>query len=468
METIQFGTDGWRAVIAEGFTFASVRRAGRGLAAWLKEQPFRRSAEVVVGFDTRFLSEAFARECAWVLAEEGFQPVLGALPVPTPCVSWNVRRRQACCGVVITSSHNPAQYNGLKIKLDKGCSAFAAQTARVAEAAGRAPDRAPAKRPALPRPDLAGPYLEALQGQVRFDLIRSSPLKVVLDSMHGSGGDLLAGRLAGGRLKALPLREKPDPLFGGVQPEPIGENLKALSDEVVRQKAGAGLALDGDGDRMGLVDERGGVVNAHQVLGLFLHHLVTRRGEYGEVVRTFSGTQLVDRLCRAFDLKLHETPIGFKHIAEIMLRRPVLVAGEESNGFGFGSHLPERDGLLSSLLTLEILATARKPLSLLVKELRREYGAFHYERVDLPISGGARPGHVGAFLRGWHPGSVAGLRVVERSDLDGSKFLLEGGAWLLLRPSGTEPLVRLYCEASSAPQVEEILRAGREALEAFA
>jgi phosphomannomutase len=465
MEPIKFGTDGWRDLIAKGFTFSRLRQVSRGLASWLRRRRNLPSRQVLVAYDTRFLSERFARDTASVLASQGFEPVLADRVVPTPCLSWNVRNRQAACGVVITSSHNRGEYNGFKVKLTEGCSAFQEETAEIERAANESSDEAVPSRSA-PRQDFLSPYLEALKLQTDWPTLAKSRLRLVADSMHGSAGRILAERLGGPRLTWLPFRDKPDPLFGGIQPEPVGENLEALRREVLRQKAAAGVAQDGDADRVGLVDETGAVVNAHLLLGLFIEHLVQRRGAVGEVVRTFSGTQLVDRLCGAEGLKLHETPIGFKHIARLMLQERVLVGGEESNGFGFGGHLPERDGILGALMVAEILAFSRKPLSRLVAELKAKHGAFHYERLDIHLDGG-KPENLRAFLKTWQPSSLAGRKVSGRSDLDGTKFFLEGDAWLLCRASGTEPLLRLYTEAPGAGTVKELLAAAREALGAF-
>jgi phosphomannomutase len=465
MEPIKFGTDGWRDLIGRGFTAPRLRQVTRGLALWLRSRKNAASRQVLVGFDTRFLSRHFAREACLVLSSQGFEPILSDRVIPTPCISWNVRNRQAACGIVITSSHNTGQYNGFKIKLSEGCSAFEQETLEIERGANGSSGE-PAPHPAtVQEQDFLEPYLEALKARVDWPLLMKSRLKLVADSMHGAGGDILAMRLASGGLQWLPFRDQPDPLFGGVQPEPVGENMDALRREVVRQGAAAGIANDGDADRVGLVDEHGEVVNAHQLLGLLVEHLAGRRGQTGEVVKTFSGTQLVDRLCGSLGLRLHETPVGFKHIARVMLQREVLVGGEESNGFGFGDHLPERDGLLGALRIAEILAQTRLPLSRLIAELRQKHGLFHYDRLDLHLPG-AKPEGIRSFLKTWQPASLAGRKVAGRSDLDGAKFLL-GDSWLLLRPSGTEPLVRIYSEALSRQEVNALLAEGKEALRSF-
>jgi alpha-D-glucose phosphate-specific phosphoglucomutase len=462
---IKFGTDGWRAVIAQDFTFANVRLVARAVAAYVQETGST-DRGLVVGYDTRFLSDRFAEAISAELAVAGIPVHLTEAATPTPAVSFAVSQLGAAGGVMVTASHNPPEYNGIKFKGSYGGSALPAMVERIeacleAAAAGWT---ASAARPATvcrfdPRPA----YFAQLRSLVDFDVLRRARLKLVVDPMHGAGRGYLRALLAEEGILADEIRGEFNPSFGGVNPEPIGANLEALSEAVRDTGAQLGVATDGDADRVGAMDEQGDFIDSHRIFALLLEHLVTRRGWTGDVVKTFSTTRMIDHLAAVHGLTLHETPIGFKYVCDYMLAGDVLIGGEESGGIGIKHHLPERDGLLCSLLLAEICATTDRLPSELVEDLMVRFGRHEFGRVDLHL----RPGQKEAVLArlvATPPVELAGRRVAERHDLDGLKFLLEDGAWLLFRPSGTEPLLRTYAEAPTRTEVEALLAfAGQEA-----
>jgi phosphomannomutase len=454
--TIKFGTDGWRAIIADEFTFANVRIAAQASADYLSTVPNTERA-VFIGFDGRFLSDRFARAAAEVFAGNGFHALLMDRAYPTPYVSFEVRRRRLAGGIVITASHNPAAFNGFKVKAHFGGSATPAITAEI-EKRLRATPVASSTRGI----ETVGPephYFEHLRSLVDWSKIAASGLRVVVDSMHGSGGRLLETLLEGTSCTVETMRGNLDPLFGGVNPEPMMPQLEPLAARVVATKSDVGLATDGDADRVGVVDEKGNFLNTLQVLPLLLLHAHRNKGWRGSVARTFSQSLIVPRIAARLGLVCHECPIGFKNIAELMLTEEVLIGGEESGGVGLSRHLPERDGAFVNLLFLDLLAATGKTCTQLLQEMWREFGEFHFDRRDLhiPIKVGKA---VVESLRSQPPASFAGRAVERVETLDGSKVFLEKDSWILFRQSGTEPLLRVYCEAPSEAGVQEILAAG--------
>jgi phosphomannomutase len=477
---IKFGTDGWRAVIAEGFTFANLERVAQGYAAYLhqerpdyagistagKQSSSEQSSKplVIVGYDRRFLSEQFALCAAQVLAGNGFKVALFDEAMPTPLISWAVREQAAVGGVVITASHNPAHFNGFKIKAPWGGSASPEMTARVESLV----DTQPVSRADVIEEggrelllDAVGSYRQQVASYVDLDHIRSLPLRVVIDPMHGSGGRWVESFLEGYEIKAETIRAERDTLFGGVHPEPIDRNLGLLKKRVAETKAIVGLATDGDADRLGAVNERGQTMTMHEVVPLLLLHLARRRGMTGGVVRTFSQSVLTKRIAAAHNLKLHETPIGFKYIADLMLKENILIGAEESGGIGVRGHLPERDGVLNSLLLLEAIASAGKAPSELVREMHREFGEFYFDRRDLQMEVGRGQDFVAA-LASLPPLKVAGFPVGQVETMDGTKLLFADESWLLFRQSGTEPVLRIYSEATSREKVSALLSEGEQ------
>lgn len=460
---LKFGTDGWRAVIAQDFTFANVRRVAQALADYVSATG-EADRGVVVGYDTRFLSDRFARAVAEVLAANRVPVYLTAQTTPTPAVSFAVKHLGAAGGVMVTASHNPPEYNGIKFKGPYGGSALPSmveqietclQTVAVAEdhvLASPSGDSSKLIQPFDPRPA----YFDQLRRLVDFDAIRTAGLGVVADPMHGAGRGYLQALLAEEGVSVTEIRGELNPSFGGVNPEPIISNLAALARAVQETGAALGVATDGDADRVGAVDERGNFVDSHRIFALLLQHLVTRRHWTGSVVKTFSTTRMIDTLAAAYGLTLHETPIGFKYVCEYMLAEDVLIGGEESGGIGVKNHLPERDGLLCALLLAEIIALSGESLYGLVEDLMRHVGRHEYGRVDVHFEPGHKEAVLGRLLTS-PPQDLGGQRVVEQQDKDGLKFLMADGSWLLIRPSGTEPLLRIYAEASSQAQVQQLL-----------
>jgi phosphomannomutase len=418
---------------------------------------------VFIGYDGRFLSPQFARTAAEVLAGNGFRVLLMDRPFPTPYVSFEVLRRKFAGGVVITASHNPPLFNGFKVKAHFGGSASPAITAEIEKFLAqnlpilRSTDRI---ETATPGPE----YFAHLKSLVDWNRIASSGLRAVVDSMHGAGGRVLEELLAGTTCRVETVRGNLDPLFGGISPEPMMPQLQPLADQVVRTGSHAGLATDGDADRLGVVDETGRFLTTLQTLPLLLLHAYRTKGWRGAVVYTYSQSQIVPRIAAALGIPHYERPIGFKNIAELMLTEDILIGGEESGGVGLSKHLPERDGIFVNLLVLDLLASSGKPLTRLIEEMWREFGEFHFDRRDLHIPIKAGQGLV-EKLRRTPPENFAGRKVLKVGSLDGSKVYLENDSWILFRQSGTEPVLRVYCEAPSKASVSEIMGAGLKMVE---
>jgi phosphomannomutase len=458
---IKFGTDGWRAIIADTFTFENVRIAAQASARYFASVPNKERA-VFVGYDGRFLSHRFARAAAEVLAGNGFRVLLMDRAYPTPYVSFEVRRQGFAGGIVITASHNPPDFNGFKIKAHFGGSATPAITSQVERYLGESPVVSSERGVETVTPQEH--YFDHLRSLVDWQRIKTSGLKVVVDSMHGSGSRILETFLRDTGCRVETRRGNLDPLFGGVNPEPMMPQLEPLAADVVKTGSNVGLATDGDADRLGVVDEKGGFLNTLQVLPLLLLHAYRNKGWRGSIARTFSQSQIVPRIADRLGLVCHEVPIGFKNIGELMLKEEVLIGGEESGGVGLSKHLPERDGIFLSLLFLDLLATSGKSCTQLLQDMWSEFGEFHFDRRDLhvPIATGQA---VVESLRTQPPALFAGRRVSGIGTLDGSKVYLEKESWILFRQSGTEPLLRVYCEAPSMAEVQEIIKAGLQFVE---
>ncbi len=459
LNEIKFGTDGWRALIAREYTFANLERVSQAYADFLlSEGPS--SPLVVVGYDRRFMSENFAERAAEVLTGNGFQVAMFAEAQPTPLISWAVKDLQALGGVVITASHNPPDFNGFKIKAPWGGSAPPETTAAVERLVdANSPKRASFSNDSSQLDKSIESYRKQIKSYFDLDRLRSLNGTVVIDPMHGSGGHWVESFLTGGRLKVETIRGYRDPLFGGVNPEPIDSNLGALKQRVAETKALVGLATDGDADRVGAVNERGETLTMHDVVPLVLLHLARNRGMRGGVVRTFSQSVLLKRIATAHDLKLYETAIGFKYIGDLMLNDDVLIGAEESGGIGVKNHIPERDGILNSLLFLEAIAAAGQTPSEMLQALHREFGEFHFGRRDQKVGVNVGQALV-ARLASAPPANVAGDKVVEVQTTDGTKLLFADESWLLFRQSGTEPMLRIYAEATSVAKMNGLLDEG--------
>jgi phosphomannomutase len=461
------GTDGWRGVIADGCTFDAVRAVAASMARLYASGAWPGDAgRVVIGHDTRFFSPEFARAAAEVFARAGMDVLLSDRPIPTPAVSWHVKRLGLAGGAAVTASHNPGHWNGFKIKTHFGGSAPPEQYQAVALGVGEPPLEV-ARPGRITATDLATPYRDHLGALVDTSAIRGAGLTVVADAMHGAAGTLVAEIAGGGRTRVVPLRAGRDVLFGGVQPEPIASNLAAAADAVRAEHADLAVANDGDADRLGVCDRHGRFVSPHRVLGLLLLHAFRRRGLKGGIAKTFSTSLLIDRIAGALGAPLAETPIGFKYIADLMTRGEAVAGGEESGGYAFAFHLPERDGVFNALLLLESLAQSGEELSAALDGLAREFGELAYDRRDVYLPVPVIQGFL-EEVRAHPPPSLSGTPITAVSDKDGVKYVLGSRGWLLHRLSGTEPMIRLYCEHEDEAAVLRILDDAHARLVAFA
>ena len=473
--TIKFGTDGWRAVISDTFTFANLQLVAQAIADYVLEEAETDQPEVVVGFDTRFLSDRYAAEVARVLAGNGIIAWLTRADAPTPAISYNVLHKKAVAGVMITASHNAPRYNGVKLKAAYGGAASEQQGQMVErfldrnQEQGRFPNmidyQQAIDRGLIRRFDPAWAYYEHLGQLLDVDLISSGELRVVADPMYGSGRGCFREFLSRTRTHIREIRGEMNPGFGGIHPEPIARYLTALVAAVQADQAHVGLATDGDADRIGAVDALGNFVDPHHIFALALRYLVEKRGWTGAVVKTVSTTMMVDRLAAQYNLPLHETPVGFNHIADLMLTEDVLIGGEESGGLSIKGHIPEGDGVLMGLLLLEIMADAGVPLHELVADIQATAGPACYARRDLRLRHPVAKSAMVQRLADAAPAHLNGQTVRQVDTRDGVKYRLADDSWLLIRPSGTEPVLRVYAEAPSEEAVKALLQAGHELAE---
>jgi len=465
MTDIKFGTDGWRGIMARDFTFQNVRRVAQAVADHLREEilkaPNRKktpwAAPVIVGFDRRFQSELFAREIVQVLEGNKLSAVLSCEPVPTPAVSL-LSLRSKGLGLMVTASHNPASYNGIKIKL-AGRPAGEALTQAVEACLDRSQ---PTRSAVIKEKSFREPYLQYLRSRSDVAAIRSRLKRpVVVDYLYGSAAGLLEEVLPSPRLVAI--RAEHDPLFGGISPEPVAENLKPLMERVKAEKAVMGIALDGDGDRVGVVDEHGAYLTPCQVFPLLIQYLVERKKLKGKIVQAVSLGYNSARLARAHGLAFEEVPVGFKHLAERLASGEAVIAGEESGGYAWQGPLPERDGLLTALLLLEMVTATGQTPSQLLKAIESKHGASHFKRVDLRLNKPvADKAAFAAKIVKKLPKKILGAEIQSLTQIDGLKVVLAGDHWLLIRPSGTEPLLRVYAEADSAKRTGELLELAKK------
>ena len=466
---VKFGTDGWRGIIADDFTYANVRVAARAIAHYVLQHEDA-SRGVCIGYDTRFGSRAFAMVAAEVMASAGIPVTLGSEIAPTPALSFAVRERKAAGGVMITSSHNPAQWNGVKYKASYGGSG-SPSIMNAIESNLDVPLANAASPAKIEEVDFNPKYIAAIAKFVDLDAIRSSRYRFLIDCMYGCGRGVIAGIFTRAEIPFVEIRSELNPLFPGINPEPILPHIHATQLAVVAERCDAGFITDGDADRIGAVDEHGNVVDAHKVFSVLLYWLLARKGWPGDVTRAFNTTKMIDRIAAKYGRTLHEHGIGFKYVCDLMLQREILVGGEESGGIGISRHLPERDGLLNALLLANVMADEKKTLGQLVAALQEEFGEHQYGRIDMHIdeelkqSAIARAGALGAG------DSMAGMKILRVETMDGIKFFLENPAcvgkknaaetWLLLRASGTEPLLRVYCESCATDSVTAILEEAR-------
>jgi phosphomannomutase len=478
---IHFGTDGWRAVISDTFTFSNLRMVAQAIADalragnWNEGLPMQEGVNpnaVVIGFDTRFLSDRYAIDVGRVLAANGFTVHLAQSDAPTPAISYAVRQLKAFAGVMITASHNAPRYNGVKLKAAYGGSALPEQCRRVEvylndnEQRARGPNlmdyELARQNGLLQRFNPLIAYFDHLRTLINFDIIADNPPQVVVDSMYGSGRGVIKGILQGTGCEVHEIRGEMNPGFGGVHPEPIAKNLGALTSALSAGLGSLGLATDGDADRIGAMDGRGNFVDPHKIMALSLRYLVEQRGWRGPVVRTVSTTRMIDRLAERYGLPVYETPVGFNHIADYMLKENVLIGGEESGGISIQGHIPEGDGILMGLLLLEIVASAQVPLYDLVEGLLNDVGPAFYRRTDLRLNHPVAKQQMTDYLVAQAPAAIGGEPLEGISTTDGIKYLIRDGSWLLIRPSGTEPVLRVYAEGRSPEILKEMMDFGEQ------
>jgi phosphomannomutase len=456
---IKFGTDGWRAIIAEDFTFANARVVANAVARYIIRSEDPRKG-VIVGYDHRFASDTVASAVAEVIAATGIPVWLTDKPCPTPAVSLLVRQRNAAGGLVITASHNPYRWNGIKYKASYGSSALPSIVAQIEQELDAAQNH-PAP-PLPPRKDLLhtidprAPYLDTLEKLVDWDRLRKANFRFVSDPMHGSSAGLLRELFTRNKISCDEIRATRDPRFGGAHPEPIEPHIQPLRDAVLSGKFDAGFCSDGDGDRIGAIDRDGSFLNPHQLFSLLAWHLAGARNLPGDIAKTFSVTKLIDKIAHRFGRKLHEVPVGFKYICELMLEQNILIGGEESGGFGTSLHLPERDATVSALFLAELMAWHGKSLGQLLAALHSEFGEYHYGRVDLDVQPHQKQKAIAYFT---DPSLSQFLEwpVPRREDLDGAKIYLGEIGWVMVRASGTENLLRIYSETSKPETTARVL-----------
>jgi len=474
---IHFGTDGWRAVISDTFTFDNLRIVAQAIADAVGSDHWDKSPDtdphkIVVGYDTRFLSDRYAGEVARVLAANGFKVLLAQSDSPTPAISYTVKHQKAIAGVMITASHNAPRYNGVKLKGSFGGSALPEQCRRVEiyitdnEEQARGPNLMDFKKARdaglIQRVNPLPAYFDHLRTLINTDAIADNPQRFVVDAMYGSGRGVIKSFLQGTGCEIAEIRGEMNPGFGSVHPEPIAKYLGALASAVSSGMGNFGVVTDGDADRIGAMDERGMFVDPHKIMALSLKYLVEKRGMSGAVVRTVSTTRMIDRLAKRYGLKLYETPVGFNHIADYMMQEDVLIGGEESGGISFKGHIPEGDGPIMGLLLVEMVAESGKTLQGLVEDLLNAVGPAYYERTDLRLSRPVAKAEITEILTKQAPAEIGGEKVSEISQRDGVKYIMSDDSWLLIRPSGTEPVLRVYAEGRTIDMVKALLGYGEQ------
>jgi len=466
---IKFGTDGWRAVIAEDFTFDNVRFCAQGVADYVRQAGLK-SQGLVIGYDNRFASEDFAAVAAEVIAGNGITVFLSPCSTPTPVISYGVTVKNASGAIAITASHNPARWNGFKIRVADGSSAPSDIISEVEKhvsraystgTTGRIPLEQGLERGLIEYFDITSVYMERATRFVDLDKIRQARLKVIVDPMYGAGAGYLKKLLAGGDIEIIEINGERNPAFPGINPEPIAVNLGNLSTTVVEKGGDIGLASDGDADRIGVVDENGVFLTQLQVFALLCFYMLDVLGERGPLVKTITTTSMIDRLGELYGVPVFETSVGFRYVAPVMTAENALIGGEESGGYGFRGHVPERDAITASLYFLDFMVRTGKTPSQLLEELYQKVGPHYYHRIDIHFPAEDRQ-NITDHIRSNYPASIEDVRVVKRDTDDGFRFMLEDGTWLLLRFSGTEPMLRIYAESDSLVRVDRLLQEGKK------
>jgi phosphomannomutase len=467
---IKFGTDGWRGIIAADFTFDNVRICTQGVAEYLKQSGLA-SMGLVIGYDTRFASEDFATAAAEVLCGNGIKVYLCPRATPTPVISYGLVSRKTAGAIIITASHNPGAWNGFKFKTRDGASAPPEVVAELEENIARifiSRDTHKmtlgdaAKQGLLEDYDISPIYLKHINSLVDLKMLRQAKFKVIIDPMYGAGSGYLRNVLTGGSMSLREINGERNPIFPGmIRPEPIAANLENLSHTIRTEGASVGLATDGDADRVGIVDEKGVFLSTLQVFALLCLYLLETRGERGLMVKTITSTSMIYRLGELFNVPVIETKVGFKYIAPLLISENALIGGEESGGYGFRGHVPERDGILASLYFLDLMVKMGKTPSELISYLYSKVGPHYFKRVDLEFPEEKRP-LIYNNVKGNIPEELGGVKVIRIDSSDGIRFVLKDGSWLLIRLSGTEPVLRIYSETDSLPRVDNMLELGRK------
>jgi phosphomannomutase len=461
MTSIRFGTDGWRGIIAEDFTFANARIVAQAIARYAVRNEDARKG-VLIGYDHRFAADRVAADVAEVISSGGTPVFLAAQPCPTPAISLLVRQREAAGGLMITASHNPYSWNGIKYKASYGSSALPSIVSQIEKELTWVQENPVAPLP--PRRDLIrpletrAPYLDTLEKLIDWKRLREAKFRFVSDVMHGSAAGLLRELFTRNGIACDEIRGTRDPRFGGVHPEPIEPHIDALRQAVLAGKYDAGFCADGDGDRIGAIDRDGSFINPHQIFAMLVWHLAGTRNLPGDIAKTFSVTKLIDKLAAKFGRKLHEVPIGFKYICELMLEQNILVGGEESGGIGTSLYLPERDATVSALFLAELMAWHGKALGELLAALHSEFGEYHYGRVDLHVQPTQKEQAIAHFASA-QTTNLENWTITRRENMDGVKVYLNDIGWVMVRASGTENLLRVYSETSRRDTTRQALTA---------
>jgi phosphomannomutase len=450
-QEIKFGTDGWRGIIAKDYTFKNLEIVSQAVADYLGS-----AKSVAVGYDTRFLSAEFARTCAEVLKNNGIEAQLADRPIPTPALSFAVRSRKLDLGIMITASHNPSAYNGFKIKVPSGGAAGPEVTEEIENLLGKtAVKEMGSTHTKISQEDLICDYIKFIRSYIDIKKIRHKKFKVLVDAMYGSGDSFIAQVLQGTKIRLEFMRNTTDPSFGGISPEPIEENLQELKSRVKKENFDLGIALDGDADRIAAVAPGGIFIHPQKILGLLALHLHQDRGWRGSIVKTIAGTTMIDHIAEFLKVKLHETPVGFKYISNLMETQDILVGGEEAGGMGVKGYIPERDGTVAGLLLLEMMVYRNKDILKILNEAEKLFGKYYYLREDLHLKKQIEPKKENL------PAELLGMKVCQVKDYDGIKLICQDESWLMFRASGTEPLMRIYAESKSLVRSKKLLGFGK-------
>ncbi|MFH0771285.1 MAG: phosphoglucomutase/phosphomannomutase family protein [Candidatus Omnitrophota bacterium] len=463
---IKFGTDGWRGIIADDYTFDNLRVVAQACADYFNRQFKTQKKKIIVGYDTRFLSDKFAQAVAEVLAANGIKAFLSDRPSPTPAASLNIRLMGLNGGLIITASHNPASFNGLKIKTQFGSPADSSVTQKVEKYLFKNKVKRVCLEEAVKskKVEMINPipkYLEVIRKYLDLDLLKGSKLKVIADAMHGAGGSYHADALKGTGIKIEVLNSEPNPSFEGVKPEPLPHNLPKIIKAVKDGDYDIGLATDGDADRVGAFAPGGRFITPGEITSLLALHFIENRHWRGALVKNIAGPMLLNKIAKHYNLKFFETPVGFKHIARLMQREDVLIGGEESGGIGVKNYIPERDGILTGLLLVEMMEQEKKPILEIIEDMEKRFGKFRYHRQDIEIPVKTRQEVVEklfATLQGKNSKKIFKKAISDIKTYDGLKFIFDDESWLLIRPSGTEPILRLYAEAHSDKEAKSLIK----------